>query len=59
MGSSSDKIKVIIIDERRDQKNFFDPILSNSHIKSIYYDSYDKFLEQQSLKKLSYIIIRE
>lgn len=48
----------MVIDES-DQKPLFDSLLTDSQFTCNYYSDYDKFLENQSLKELSFIIIRE
>jgi hypothetical protein len=57
MGSSIQTIKAAIID-RRAQPQDFAAITDDKLFACNYYDNYDKFLENQSLKELSYIIIR-
>lgn len=58
MGSSHEKIKVAVIDLREFRRDFV-KLIENQYFACNYYDSYEKFLENQSLKELSYIIIRE
>ena len=57
MGSSQQAIKVAIIDNRA-QPQDFTAITENKMFACNYYTQYDNFLENQSLKELSYIIIR-
>ena len=65
MGSSTEKIHIAIIDEAHpageegDRREDFSLILEGDPFEANYYPDFQEFLEKQSLKELTHIVIRE